>query len=662
MDFTGDNIQSRRLLLIIASIVVVAGLFLRLYAPDLDPPQTVGTNSQALVTDPGNLIYFAANDARFGESEPFPYPKWRVFKVSLISTVAYAVFGLSEVSPLTVNIVGTIPPMLGIILIAAGFWINSNSRHGPWAACIACLLLSLNFTLITYNREPFLESALLFYSGLLFFLYQRFGLIRTNVLVMAAVISLACLTGKLFAIVFFGVVGAVILVSDRPAAERLRLLGLFAAGDVLSIILFLFLLFGNDIGAYVSYLSEHIINAGSGQPTMEPGYKYFARYMTFGTKTHLFSLSPFLFMATYVSLAYFAIRLRVNATDFRRDGSLLFLIFWFIILFLMLDQSYYSPLRYQVLLLAPAAGIVAHLFLRIFDVPIKKASPLANGVSTLCIFILSWFAFNILLLESVYRASSNTAHWTTLLISFFVAAGFTGLLQVRKIVGVITKKVFVIRRIAALLLILSAGYQLYSFADWAKSGTYNRRDASRDIAAIIGPDAILTGSYASAMTINNELRYFIYFFGLDKPELDLFRDIGVTHLAVEHNEALLAEKKYGIDSFTTTLAQYRIRDHYFSLLRVLPVRGLSDQAYQPTAYERANDAIDSGEYDIADQYNAAFLSAHPGSRSGLMQKYLIYEGRNSGDDKLALLDDIRRRFPADPVVRLFYEQKSKSVE
>ncbi|MEZ5359542.1 MAG: hypothetical protein R3F48_12055 [Candidatus Zixiibacteriota bacterium] len=650
--------RNQRLFLFAAVIAVIIGVFLRLYAPDLDPPRAIGENSQALVTDPSHIVYHAANYIRFGESDPFSYKYWKVFQISLMSAVAYFVFAIAGVTPLALNIIGTIPPIVGIVLLAFGCLARNKSPYRYGGAFVVCLLLCINFTLITYNREPFLESALLFYFGLLFFLYQRFGLRRSNLVTMAVIISLACITGKIFAVVFYVVVGAMILLDRGSLSERLKLFGFFAGSAACSLILFLFVLVGYDVGSYAAFLKEHIAIAETGSLEIPAGYRYFTHFFTFGTKSHLFSLSPFLFSALYMALIFYAIRLRNGLSFFRENGSLVFALLCFAGYFVFFDQSLYTPLRYQVLLLSPAVVILA-LFLSA-DASGLNNTPSAKRsvISTLLIFLISWFAWNQLFMESLYRSEGSTAYVKSILISAIIALIIAILLGTRKLTKRLVAQSHLIRKIVFILILMSGAYQFYGFVSWINAGEYHLRDASQDIAEIVGSDAVFTGSFAGAVTLTTGHKYFIYFSGLEMPDMS---DIDITHLALEYNEISRAQKKLGVENLTTTIAQYKIRGIYYSILRVLPTRNRSHSSYQPTAYELANAAIDSGYYDSALVYNEAFLAEHPNNRSALMQRYMIYENLKGTENLENMLEDIRHRFTDDEIVRLFYEQKLSTL-
>ncbi len=55
---------------------------------------------------------------------------------------------------------------------------------------------------------------------------------------------------------------------------------------------------------------------------------------------------------------------------------------------------------------------------------------------------------------------------------------------------------------------------LVQFGNWAKSRQYSLITADRDLAAILNKDAVLSGSYAVALTLENQLKNVHHMFSL----------------------------------------------------------------------------------------------------------------------------------------------------
>ena len=224
-----NSAVNRPVYIIAIIIVLMAGLFLRVYDLEQDPPVDIGRFSQDLTTDPHHLTSFAANSANFGESEIYPFPKWRVFNVSLVSGFGYLLLGLGDTNRVFANLAGAIPSFIGIVFFVWGI-LAGTGRRKTISALIAAVFLSSNFLLIIYNRAPFLESGLIFYLGLIFLLFQKYQFKTFNLVILGFLVSLACLTGKVFGVT----IGAALFLTILTSTEDRRVIK--ASGFVVKLI------------------------------------------------------------------------------------------------------------------------------------------------------------------------------------------------------------------------------------------------------------------------------------------------------------------------------------------------------------------------------------------------------------------------------------------
>ena len=86
-------------------IAAMALLFIvRFLKLQIDPPYFFYGFSQAHLTDPYHITFFARNAVLFDNWNPFDYHRWDIFKFSLVSGFSYLLFSLFGVSRITANL------------------------------------------------------------------------------------------------------------------------------------------------------------------------------------------------------------------------------------------------------------------------------------------------------------------------------------------------------------------------------------------------------------------------------------------------------------------------------------------------------------------------------------------------------------------------------
>ena len=68
-------------------ILILFLIILRFISLEIDPPNFFAGYTQAHLTDPYHLTFFARNAILFDDSNPFDFYRWNVFKYSLIYLV-----------------------------------------------------------------------------------------------------------------------------------------------------------------------------------------------------------------------------------------------------------------------------------------------------------------------------------------------------------------------------------------------------------------------------------------------------------------------------------------------------------------------------------------------------------------------------------------------
>lgn len=647
---------------LILIVILLLGLALRVYDLDLDPPLTVGHHSQGLTTDPHHLTSFAANENKFGDPEPFPFPKWRVFRVSLVSAAAALIFKVTSAGRTTANLAGVIPSFLGIMFLVAGLFIRGNfdKYRDIRPALMAAGFLGLNFILITYNRLPFLESGLIFYFGLIFFLFRKYRFQTFNLILISSLVSLSCLTGKIFGIsIGLAVLGVIVLSSSEHKSSHIMW---YLSGLVISTAILLAILFGDSIPDYLTYLREMIFTAHGSPLGLYSDLKQFVlRPITFGSFTRLYSDSPFLFASFYLAMVIVILYAVNYYRYFRQRMTLQFTILWLFFLALLLIPVSYRPLRYSILLFLPVVILICQAIM-LKGENLSSAPRRWQVLGRVVLTLVNWYFLYHLVIDFIVVEDYKAIAPIVIALTFVSGIGITYLMSKLNLADLIFSRMRTVRIVLFVFLALSAVYQGTAYVRWITNGAYSIRDASNDLVEVIGPDAVLTGPYAPTLTIDNNLRHFIYAFGLPYPGYNILEKFPITHLAVDDGSYDVACRDFPETERAVSVTDYHLRNRNVMILRIND-QSLNHQAgnYRPTACEKAMEFLLKRDFDSALVYNTAFLEIHPNNRSGMLQRCLILSRMNRKDELIPAARKVSRMFPADSAVQYFCNQRLKEM-
>jgi len=129
---------------------------------------------------------------------------------------------------------------------------------------------------------------------------------------------------------------------------------------------------------------------------------------------------------------------------------------------------------------------------------------------------------------------------------------------------------------------------------------------------IVADNAVITGPYAPALTIDNTLKSIIYMFGLSNVDKTLFADYPITHVAVEPSNWQVALKDFPQLKQATLVTEMVVRDQAIRLYRV------ADSTFPVTDFERATSLLSRNQPDSAKVYLQTFLQEHPQNLFGRM--------------------------------------------
>ncbi|UCD16267.1 MAG: hypothetical protein JSV44_07300 [Candidatus Zixiibacteriota bacterium] len=617
-----------------AAAVILAGIVVRFLFLSADPPLFFKGTTQALLTDPYNLTYFARNKVLFGTWDIFDYPRWEVFKYSLSSAAGYLYFTLGGVSRTSANL-SAISLSLGGILFYL-FGLACRSRR---AAGFAGVLLLSNMTLIVYGRYPFLENGLIFLGGLLFFLVVRFYPSRPVIVATGMLAALCMLSGKAFGIIMVVPAALVIWLENRSRrAHEVFFLGLIT---VLSGALLTIIFYGENLTTVYHYMSEQSTGMYGFPRALTSPLTFLVQLVTLGGQSKLFCYSPFLLPLGFVSALILLLYAGGKQKAASPDRTLTFNVGWFFSGFVLLMIFNHRPLRYQLFLMLPLAGIIGTVWAEYCG---KQLKVLSKKWKLLFLLLLCWY-FATQLFFIGYWGNVDPENLNRLVVySCLPAIALTSLIYLSR--KLIARSSRYWASVLTVLLVAAVVFQAMWIYEWMGRRTYTLKEAGEDLRQILGHDAVVIGPYAQALTIDNDLRSFIYMFGLANKEPDLFERFPLTHLAVDLSNYGLAVRDYPFLASAPLIARYWFRDVTINIVRQNDyLTGFEGRPYLLSGYERAKAFLNTPLRDSTMYYLPTFLQRYPRSISGLVLLSDHYLSTGAIDKGLEAMNRLSMFYP-----------------
>lgn len=629
------------------AVLVLAGGFV-FWLSDLttDPPMNYSGLGQSLSTDPAQYVFHAGNQIEFGEFDPFDYARWTVYQHSLVSLVALVVFSLSGVSMANAAIVGIVLVFAALVLIGAGI----GRHHSAWVVAAVMTVCITNVTLYTYGQLSYLENGLLFITAALFALYCWRSDRLWAAIVCGALASGAMLTGKLFGALLLPAL-CVSLYFDGQN-RRLFRIGLVVLSFCITSVLLSISVFGADFGAAFGYLSEQSYGLRGFPDGLSSPWAFAEHLFGYGFSNRLFYLNPDLLL--FGATGALTLLMRRGAEPTERISPAVRLS-GFIVLFGLIGLAplNYSPIRYAQFLI-PFFAVLSFASLH-SALNRRTATPLPlDRLSLSAVFAVLWaLSFHLIgnmFYFNVMPPPVRKICW----LAFAVALGLTACYwQMSRIVTIKPgKRVLIGVTLALIVLSVTVnGFRLKR--THIDENNYNLLEANEDMAMILGQDAVVSGPYGPALTLNNHLRSFIHLFGVASVDTMLFTRYPITHLAVDASNWQQASRDYPALAKAQPVTTYWIRDVEIGVYSIGPLFGKTEAAaYKPTLFEQASSLYMAGNADSAGRTVAQFLKGHPDSKSGrmLLVQTLLELGKTEPAKQIMVL--LAADFPTDFNIQL----------
>jgi tetratricopeptide (TPR) repeat protein len=311
----------------------------------------------------------------------------------------------------------------------------------------------------------------------------------------------------------------------------------------------------------------------------------------------------------------------------------------------------YSPLRYT-LFLIPAVIVLAFALMDKLLLRRKIAAVIPDWWATAFLGLLFWFALYHLVGNVFYF--NNTPYraltWGCLpgaAVLALVVRYVPGKFRLR--LGRPTVVLGVLVMVG--LSVLANGFRIRR--THYLEHNFNLKEANEDIREILGPDAVVSGPYGPALTIDTDLKVFIHLFGVADIDSTLFDRHPITHIAVDASNLSEAVKGYPQLDGLAPVTSWWIRDTEVKLFRISELFENPQAArYQLSHYEKAVAYVNESQLDSAQIEINLYLTEHRMTKSSgrLMADISLRTGQY--DNALRLVSTMAEKYPTDFSVQM----------
>lgn len=593
------NIRMYKNVFIYFCAVVILGLILlHFFCLENDPPLFYVGHGQSLLTDPYHLTFSARNEILYDNWNPYDYHRWDVFKNSLISGVSYLVFLAFDVSRITANLASVFLHLAGLLL----FVFSLYHLRGRNEALFTVVFLLINATLFFYGRLPFLENGLIFLSGLTFFIFIRYYDKIWGQVLTGGLIALAALAGKLFGFILFGPVILVLIYRyrSRSILPALTVCG----GMIVSALLYIFIFYGDNISALNNYYAEQTTGMYGAPPGFSSVTNFFKMLIIYSGESGIVEFAPFVILTIISSLILVIFSVPFIGKFNKNHIPIIFCVGWLLAGVIGLMPFYYRPIRYALFLFLPGAAICGFALNYVLSDKIKLSLH-SRLVSMPLLFFFLWYIFTQAFIffapfGKKFRAGAEVMPTTVLIAFILVVIIFFVFLKRRSF----TVKKWPMAIFGVLLLAICINQGKYFYKGLAESGQLLKR-YNNESAQLINKEAVLTGPYAPALTIDNDLKGIIYVFGLANVEQNLFERFPITHIVSDRHNWKRAVKDFSFLKTSLLVVQTVVRDQVLYLYRI------PDAKLPKTDYEIGQEYFLQNTFDSALVYFQRFSQKHP---------------------------------------------------
>ncbi len=669
-----DAVVSGRAFFLVLGIVLLCALAFRLAWLDADPPAGI-TRSQDFSTDPFQYNYFAKNSVDVGDSNPYDDPRFSQWEKSSQNFLALAVYSLFGTGRAAGNAVPVIFNLASIILLALAL----RNFGSPLAAIIFAIFASFDFTMIWFARTPFLEGAQNFWLCASAFFFSLGGKKPWYIALAGFTCAGAAFFGKMIALFMVGVFGLLAIIQFFDGEDRRvwrKNILLFAAGFALTTAIWFFYIYLPSRGEFSGYLSEQAFGLYGAPKAFESVGAFFWQLVSVLWDQLYFLKQPLITILAFLAGAGILYQLftRSDATSVlgKVNPGWLLLLLWFGVGYLSLFPWNYRPLRYQTTVMFPAMALAAAALAAAmrYLLAAKPTSKKGQEASVNMPLLAGTWAFWLLPLLALVLLAAGGLPGNSIEDSFkattipftlaLLVVGGLAAFAVRPASALGPRLALVGAGLAIAVTVFIAAWNLVEFVNWSGNRQYTLVTADRDLGEILGPDAVISGSYATAFTQENRRGCIPHMFGVVRVDKEFFNRFPITHLAIDEGNEQRARQDYPeVMNRAAFVTRYFVRGIHEGMPMPVRVYRVANPAvnetagrYQPTDYEIAQTFAADEQADSAESFLRRFLSQHPDNYSANM--YVGDALLQSGEFELAAAayHAVQKFSPGDPVSAL----------
>ncbi len=613
-------------------------MFVRAYRIDADPPPRL-SDSIGIYTDPPMYTASARAGALGHETVGADEKAFEYTAVSGVARLVFAVFGTGLRQHAAVALLFSIMTLLAAYLVL-------RKVGGVVTGVFFLLLMVLNYDQLFMSRLPFLEHAMVLaaFSSMAILLYYP---APRGWAVAGMVFAVGILFGKLHGLIFLAPFALILLpAGSAPGApgKNRRPAVVFVAGAAILGAVWLAAVYFPARAVVGGYFRDVFSLYGDAMG-LSSIPAFVAAYLGFGGNSISlqYGLLPAAAAAAFiVRLIWDLARGTAGSEEAARTGARLWIAMGIIAFYGALMIWEYQPARYKLAIVYLLNFAAAHELALWWKEPLaqRRRAPTTARAAILAGLAAAVVAapifFRLLLLLLTDREHSwglaGLAAGLSMLVGLAVVAGLRRSPQPLMALARIRRPA----AIAVVVLTIATAWPFYG--EFLSAPTFSLRDSNRDLSSIVGPGALVSGPFAAALTVDNELQSAIRMFGSERLDPEYFKRNPVTHLSVDlANEQEIAAEYPEIAGRASLLTSYHIGLRPVRVYLVHDIAG-NDHAgrYSPTLFEEGIRAFLRGDEDRWRSSLQRFLQQRPDNMSA--HRFVAEQADRAGDFQSAIAE------------------------
>ncbi len=580
-------LKSRLLWICLFAVVATGGVVLRVQNLTADLPAYFASKSQDLTTDGSFLTLYARNAIEQGEWDPAGYAPWKQFKLTLVTGVSYLLYQVFGVSRYSSNLVGLLLSSVGLLFFLFGL-ARAVSRKSLFFAAVA---MAASYPLIIFSRTPLAENSLIFFLGILLFVFMKWSDRWWGVTLMGILCAAAGLVGKVSGFLFLAAPLVFLIARGRHGFRPAALL--LAVTAVVSVVYSS--IFFADQGLF-SFLFAHTVDQAGTPVGLSSPLHFIETVISFG-RSRIHQLAPVESILSFIALTSLIIWGLTQSEPSRKLA--LFNIGLLGIWILGVAPFNYLPMRYALLIL-PSLTALSALWFDATHINDKKGTRWIGWPRVVLLILLNWYLCfvlaNWLISDSMVYEVVRKQIWFGLLAALFITLMELLLISRRRLtIGARAREVLISVAVAGMLTVTAV--QLYS---WFERKTHTIDEAVRDMKAIVESEAVIGGPYGPVLADGNGLTGFPLFIAEDfATTRAVLAKYPVTHLAVLNEDWQRLSTTVKEMNGASVVARYWLRDNVVTVVRIAGLFNSQSKQYQLSSYELAVLALEHQDRNTA---------------------------------------------------------------